>query len=375
MKSAARTYYRKELSEITLAEAALLAGLPQAPSRYSSRYSPTQHLPRAQRRQRYVLNQMVRAEFITVEQAQEAEKEELTIFPASSRNIFHAPYYASEVRRVFAEQFRDYNLDLDGLEVYTAVDINASRMAERALSRGLREIDKRQGWRGPIGHIEGADSAIFASQWAVNSTPESEAVYPALIKDISNQIATVDLGFHQGILDLSTAEWATRMLDSSEKISRVQLHNVLRAGDIIQVSLVFEKEAAETEGETENEVDSPEDTSLESHITGLVLDQTPRLQGAIVLIDPHSGNVAALQGGYNYQDSVFNRATQALRQPGSAFKPLLYLAAIDNYHYTPATIVYDEPRTFRAGPDHWAPRNFDKKFLGVEIFSTPTFSN
>jgi len=358
LKSAARTYYRKELSELTLAEAALLAGLPQAPSRYS----PTHHLPRAQRRQRYVLNQMVRANFITEEEAKAAEKEKLTIFAASARNIFHAPYYASEVRRVFAEQFRDYNIDLDGLEVHTAVDINASRMAEKALSRGLREVDKRQGWRGPIGHIEGAATGEFISRYNINlqTVPESETVYPALITELSNQTATVDLGFYQGTLDLAEAAWARRMLDASERITRVQLGAVLKAGDVIEVSVDLK--------EVDNQADQNSEEALEAmetlQVAGLILDQTPELQGAIVLMDPHSGNVVAVQGGFSYQQSVFNRGTQALRQPGSAFKPLIYLAAIDNYHYTPATIVYDEPRTFRAGRDHWAPRNFDKKFLG-----------
>jgi len=362
IKSAARTYYRKELSELTLAEGALLAGLPQAPSRYS----PTHHLPRAQRRQRYVLNQMVRAEFITEQEAKEAAQEKLQIYSASARNIFHAPYYASEVRRVFADKFRNLDIDVDGLEIHTAVDITASRMAERALGRGLREVDKRKGWRGPIGHIEEADSSAFVSGFFINTeaVPEPDTVYPALVTEIANQTVKVDLGFFKGELDLAEAAWARRMLDSDGKVTRGQLNSVLRAGDVIEVSLELSKEVADLSPESDKEENSEPAEVEEIQVVKVILDQTPELQGAIVLLDPHSGDVVALQGGYSYQQSVFNRATQALRQPGSAFKPLIYLAAIDNYHYTPATIVYDEPRTFRAGRDHWAPRNFDKKFLG-----------
>jgi penicillin-binding protein 1A len=347
IKSASRTYFRKELDELSLAEAAILAGLPQAPSRYS----PISHFQRAKRRQRYVLTQMVRAGFISEQEAREAAAQELKIFPASLQNFHHAPYYLAELRRVFVERFPQYELDIDGLTIHTAVDVEATSLAERALQRGLREVDKRQGWRGPIDHVKNANVEDFYERFP--SCPILEgAVYPAMIIAVLGRSVDIVCGKSNFTLDLSNASWAkVRISDEGRRVNREPWRDLVK-GDVIEVS--FTKKTSQTQSE---------------ELTP-ALDQTPELEGAIVLLDPHSGRVVSLIGGYNFRRSVFNRATQAMRQPGSAFKPLVYLAAIEAFQYSAATIVKDEPRTFRVGSDLWSPGNYDKQFQGPMTLRT-----
>lgn len=357
IKSAARVYFHKELDELTLGEAAMLAGLPKAPSRFS----PLKSLKRARKRQRYVLDQMVRANFVTSEAAEKAYEQELKVFPSVSSSVARAPYYVSEVRRIFESdpRWREYNIENDGLTIHTALDLNAYRMGRRAVQKGLKEVDKRRGWRGPLEYIPGSDPKVFAEHHKsaeVESLVPGE-VYPALVESVSraNGVARVNLGKVSGDVNLKSATWARRKIDADDRVTGVAPDRVVRAGDVIEVSV---DENASSEKNAKQK-----ETAL-GEVEGLILDQTPLLESALVLVDPHSGKVETIIGGYDYDRSEFNRATQGHRQPGSAFKPIVYLSAIDSNTYTPASIVYDEPRTFKVGDEYWTPANYDHNFLG-----------
>jgi len=350
VKAAARGYFHKELKDLTIAEAALLAGLPQAPSKYS----PISHFSKAKHRQRYVLSQMEKNGFITPEQSEESEKERMRLYPPDTKNIFKAPFYVAEVRRIFAEKWRDYNIDRDGLQIYTALDVNADQMATSAVRKGLREVDKRRGWRGPVASDASMDREGFIKAYSasISGSIEPSIVYPALVTSISRAsgLAQLDLGHYRGSVNLKEASWAKKKIESDDRVTWIKPEEIVRPGDVIEVSQTL---AASAGAE-----------SAPGEISGLVLDQTPDLESALVLIDPESGKVLTVVGGYSYQRSVFNRATQALRQPGSTFKPILYLTAVDAFKYTPATIVHDAPRTFRVGDEFWTPANYDKNYMG-----------
>jgi penicillin-binding protein 1A len=352
IKAAAKIYFHKELADLTIAEAAMLAGLPKAPSSYS----PLRNFERAKQRQRQVLSQMVEAGFITQSERQTAEQEQLAIYPASQQNIFASPYYVGEIRRVFAEKWKDLNLDADGLEIVTAVDPKADIFAAQALRAGLRDVDKRRGWRGPIENITEAQyKARFGGGEIVPDSP-----YPAYVKSVSRGGARVLVGTKEYQLDLQESGWAKKLLLQDDSTRFGSPSDVLKAGDLIEVSLRIPAAKAQGTGEQSNN-----QSGLK-----LYLDQTPQIEGAVVLLDPLSGEVRSMAGGYDYNQSQFNRVTQSLRQPGSAFKPVLYLAAVDKFKYTPSTIVQDVPRAFKVGDDVWAPANFDEKFLGAITLRT-----
>jgi penicillin-binding protein 1A len=352
IKAAARVYFQKKLDELTLAEAALLAGLPKAPSKFS----PLTNMPRAKKRQKYVLEQMVKAGFVTAEAAAAAEREKIRVYPASFNNISRAPYYVAESRRIFMERWKDLNIDADGVQIYTALDLEADRLLTDALRRGLRDVDKRRGWRGPVASFERADEARYLERFEVvfANGIAPETVYPALVVSVSRErkTARVRVGPAVAVIDLKEAAWAKKRLSKDDSVSWGNLEESIRVGDVVEVLQRSEpksKEATSTDPDT---------------VTNVFLDQTPDIEGAMALLNPHNGKVAAVVGGYSYGRSQFNRATQSLRQPGSTFKPVLYLAAVDGFKYTPSSIVHDTPRTFRVGDEYWTPANFDEKFMG-----------
>ncbi len=333
LKAAAKIYFHKSLSELTLAEAALLAGLPKGPSSYS----PLRHMEKAKRRQAQVLKQMEEAGFISALERKDALAQELHVFPASQKNIFASPYYVGEVRRIFAERWRDLDIDSEGLVIETAVDVTADSLAQKALQNGLRAVDKRRGWRGPK---ESLDRERYTAKYGALPAVPGE-VLPALVTHIRKHSVEVLVGTSLFTVAISKSPWAKKILKSDDSYSFGEPTAKLKVGDVIEISI-------EQSG---------------SDMTAR-LDQTPELEGALALLDPFSGKVLAMAGGYDYSKSQFNRVTQGLRQPGSSFKPVVYLTAIDKFKYTPATIVSDAPRVFRVGDDVWTPGNYDGKFMG-----------
>lgn len=283
---------------------------------------------------------MVQAGFISRKQADEAYAEDVKAYSASTATILAAPYFVSEVRRVFSEKFPGRDIDRDGYEIFTTVSLRAQQLATAALQEGIRVVDKREGWRGPVAHFDDEPAEAYKRYLSAHGVEsvEIDKPLPALVLGIEAGQVKLQVLDQVMSLTLSRGSWPNQ----PDKVLRA-----LHAGDVIEVSVAATKEAA-------TEVDWG----------SLTLAQTPELEGALVLLEPSSGKVRALVGGYSYQRSQFNRATQALRQPGSAFKPIVYLSAVDGFHYSPSTIVDDTPRVFRVGNDVWEPHNFERNFLG-----------
>ena len=223
--------------------------------------------------------------------------------------------------------------------IHTALDLKAQELARDSLQKNLVALDRRRGWRGVISGVDA--SAIQARQIDLEDLEFGDPIKAVIVNlDPQNKKLRVSLGEDiERVVDLRPAKWANRYRDQDDKVRSVRPEKMLRRGDVIEVSKVQGSDK-------------------------WVLDQSPEVEGAFVCLDPHTGQVLALIGGYSYNRSVFNRATQSLRQPGSAFKPIVYLAAVDGFGYTPATIVLDEPRTFKVGTTLWSPGNFDKDFKG-----------
>ncbi len=339
--AASRAYFKKEVQDLTIAEAAMLAGLPKAPSANS----PLSHFNLAQGRQFYVLDQMEKEGFITKKECEEAKEEKLKIYKSDLNKVFHAPFYVTEVRRIFQEKFPNYNVDLEGLRIHTALDVKANKFAKKALIKGLREVDKRRGWRGKKDTIEPASQKEYIKKYknVLEQDISVGDILPAMVQEIDSKggFISVLIGNKDFKIYSKDFVWATKETLPSGEIKYVNPMRDLKSGDIIEVSFI------------------KEDGTFKPK-----LDQTPDIEGAIVLLNPLTGEVVSLVGGLDYQTTQFNRVTQAKRQPGSVFKPIVYLTAIDAYNYTPSTIVYDSPRTFRVNDDFWVPNNFDGKFLG-----------
>jgi penicillin-binding protein 1A len=324
--AAAREYFGKDIAEVNLAEAAMLAGLPQAPSRYS----PYTHWPEAKTRQRYVLGRMYDVGFIDRETRDAALSEPISL--ARRKGSFQAaPHFVEHVRRVLEERYgRTVLYDL-GLRVHTTVDLHLQAAAEGVLRAGIDALSERLGaFRGGFRHMESEEREAYlrlqAHSFKGMDAPEPSFSYEALVTALRGDSGRVQVGPFSGDLVLPS--------DLNGKKPALQLH------DLIRVRLI--------------EGDGP---------LRFEYDPAPTIEGALVAIDPHNGFVRAMVGGYDFDRSHFNRVTQAKRQPGSAFKPLVYAAALDR-NFTPASVIVDEPISYDDNGRVWAPQNFEKKFFG-----------
>jgi penicillin-binding protein 1A len=357
IRAAAKVHFHKELDELSIAEAALLGGLPKKPSELTR----PRNFKMAMGRQRYVLRQMLEKGFISQEQFQEALDEEVRMFPQDEENLFASPYYGTHAIKVAEEIIQgvnpEYTLrDPGGFVVRTSIDVEADAFAQKSVQNGLKKIDKRQGWRGVLGNIR--DDSATPLQWDEVRAPEdlkSGVVYKALVTKVNSGKGgvTVKLGEVEAEVDLNAASWAKTFskLEPGNPEIRTWFGGspakAVSSGDIIEVSV----------------------SSLSKDESGevsfsLELDQTPAVQGAMVVMHSATGEVKSIVGGYDYKLSRFNRATQGDLQPGSSFKPLIYLSAIEELKLTPSTLVPDEPISYETLDGIWAPQNFDKKFLG-----------
>lgn len=359
VKAAADNYFGKELSDLNLAEMAILAGLPQAPSRDS----PVIHPERAKQRQQYVLQQMEKNGIITREQREEALRTLVRVTGKRNYTEEMAPSFTEQVRRYLVEKYSNETLLNGGLKVFTTLHFRYQQAAQAALREGLRELDKRQGWRGPLNHLEGSKGEEFARQskelWGT-AKPVAEDRYEALVTDVRDEAQAIAVAFgpHLGILPFPLAAWALKPNTPSKKVVPSAL---LKKGDLLLVRLAAEAE-----------LDKASLRKLAKTFPGhyvVALEQEPQVQGALVSLDPRSGEIRAMVGGYDFRTSQFNRAMQARRQPGSAFKPIIFSAALD-HGYTAASMIIDSPVVFddSVKGEKWKPKNYGGKFEGEIIF-------
>lgn len=336
VEAAARTYFDKHVWQLDLAESALLAGLPKAPSRFS----PHQNIPMARNRQRYVLQRMAEVGAITPEEAQAAYNQPLNIVEPRRWRMRDLGYFTEEVRRQVEVRFGREGLYRGGLQIHTTLDVRAQDIAERALDQGLRQLDKRhRRYRGVHLNISPEDRSAALEVLARNNGELVEGkIVGALVVEYDPQkkICRLDLGGTEALLPASGWEWT--------RLSEKRAARMFRAGDVVRVRL--DKLTADKKWLT-------------------FLEQDPAVEGAFMAMDPRTGRVLCLVGGRDFASSQFNRATQAVRQPGSAFKPVIYAAALDK-GYTEISILMDTPLVIndRSLRGLWRPANYDRKFWG-----------
>lgn len=346
--AATQTYFDKHVSQLTLPESAFLAGLPKAPNTYS----PYRNPELAKARKELVLLRMVESNFLTDEEAQVAKNTPVTFRQQSLEPI--ASYFLEEVRQHLVERYGETLVYKGGLQVHTTLNIPMQKLAEHAVQTGLRELDKRQGWRGPLAHIQITKDFTPPEDFPELHTPHAALVnnvYRALVTKVTKKDVQLLIGnTFKGTISMEDMVWARRRLTKPNDVSSVTVKDsatplqLLKVGDIIEVA--------------------PKNGDLESGV--FLLEQTPVVEGALTAIDPRTGAILAMVGGYDYNRSQFNRAVIARRQPGSAFKPLIYAAALQQ-GLTPATLILDAPVVYEDEDlDRvWKPENYEKRFYGT----------
>lgn len=338
VEAAAHLYFDKPARDLTLGEAALIAGLFQGNVRQSPYVNPDAAL----RRRNYVLERMAQEGFVGRAEADEAKAAPVVARGDPAQNSSSAPYFLEEVRKQIEARQGAKALYENGLTVRTTLDPALQVAANQALDRGLRRVDKRRGYRKPVRNIvqEGHNPATFAlDRW--QRPMKTADMVPAIVTAIepkqgARSGATLRIGALNASLAPADFQWTRRS----------HAADLLRVGDVIEVEIT----ATPADGKT----------------VTVRLEQTPILQGAIVALDNRTGHILAMAGGQSFARSKFNRATQAYRQLGSTFKPMLFAAAIDR-GLTPATLLTDAPASFNVGPNQppYAPRNYDGKYEGT----------
>ena len=351
--AAALNYFNKPLDELTLDEAAFLAGLPKAPNNYNPRHRPAA----ARARRDYVVGRMLEDGRITEAEAARARSGPVVLREVEPIEIARAEYFVEEVRRRLARKFGASQLYGGGLSVRTTLDPRLQSIADRALREGLVAYDRRHGWRGPL--ARGDASLPLAPQLAAVALEGLPARWtPAIVVRTGETAAAIRLATGEsGRIPLARLEWARPRLEGQMLGARVRSpSDVLAPGDIVLVERAPPEKTGRQAASAGSDPREP---------AGFDLRQRPDVDGALVALDPHTGRVLALSGGFSFAASEFNRAIQAKRQPGSAFKPFVYLAALDN-GFTPSSTILDAPFVIDQGPGlgKWKPSNYSKRFYG-----------
>ena len=359
----ALVYFNKSVDELTVAEAAFLAGTVKGPSNYD----PARHYDAAKVRRDYVIDGMAKIGAISEAEARAAEAEPIVLRKRDETQVFSAPYFTEEVRRELIQHFGEDKVYKSGLSVRTSLNPILQSYADKALRDGLVTYDRRHGWRGPVTHIEiTAEGKTWQQALAAVPMPGGAAPWKlALVRAVKPEAA--DIGFADGstgILAMKEMEWARPTTeDQHVGATPKTADQVVKRGDVVLVEAVAEapaaaKPAPKAKGaKVAAEPVAPPSAPGPTH---WALRQIPNVSGAMVALDPHTGRVLAMDGGWSYESSQFNRATQAYRQIGSTFKPFAYLAALDN-GMTPSTLILDDPIELEQGPGlpMWRPHNFE----------------
>jgi penicillin-binding protein 1A len=331
VQAASRLYFGKAAKDLTLEEAALIAGILQG----NVRQSPYVNMEAALRRRNYALSRMADVGFISAAEADAARAKPIVLRGEPSTPASPAPYFLEEVRKELEARYGAKQLYENGLSIQTALDLTLQEAANRALNEGLRRIDKRHGFRTPRRNVVAEGHAVDTFKQTRWDRPMRDGdIVSAVVR--TADVAAIDAraGALKVTIDKKGFGWTSK--------TGVQL---VKPGDLIEVRLASVDATAHTASGT--------------------LEQPPLVEGAVLAIDNRTGQVKAMVGGYSFERSKFNRATQALRQVGSSFKPIVYTAAIDR-GFTPASLILDAPVSFSAGANQplYSPQNYDHKFEG-----------
>ncbi len=331
VEAASRLYFGKPARDLELEEAALIAGILQSPSRLSPLVNPE----RARARRNYALDRMADEGYITHEEAETASQRPVRLAPRVRRANSIAPYFIEEVRQYLEAEYGAQRLYEDGLVVHTTLDVRLQRAANRAVEEGLRRHDKRHGFRPVARNVlaeGGALDEFEHDQWRLMM--EAGDIVPAVVTAVDGGVIGVRFGAYRAQIGPDGFAWTRRSPS-----------RLVKMGDLIAVRIT--------------QLDRERGTAVAT------LEQEPEAEASLIAIDNRSGQVLAMVGGYSFDRSKFNRATQAYRQLGSLFKGVLFAAAIDQ-GYTTTSIIQDEPASYDVGPnqDLYAPTNYDEKYEG-----------
>ncbi len=346
--AASLNYFNKSLNELTISEAAFLAALPKAPNNYH----PIKNKKAAITRRNWVIKRLKQEKIITGEQALKSKSSELTTIGRKELKPVEAQYFLEDVRRELIEKYGEEKLYKGGLTVRTSLDPGLQKIADNVLKKGLINYDTRHGWRGPLANINIKDTNL-KRDLANISIPEAFPNWKAaVVVFIDNTGANIYFdNDNYGRINLKDLKWA-RQWRRNQYLGPPVKHpkDVLDIGDIIYVE----------------EKNAKQDFIEYGELSLYSLKQFPDINGALIALDPHTGRIFAISGGISFNKSEFNRATQAFRQPGSAFKPFVYLTALEK-GLAPNTKILDAPFVIDQGADlgKWSPTNYTNKFYGL----------
>jgi len=327
--AASLEYFDKPVNELGYEETALLAALPKAPSKYN----PYKSMSIAEKRRNFVLNNLFENSYISKKEYQDLKKKKIKTKKRKIKLLEEANFYSEEVRRIINNTYGYDTLYKGGLSIRTPLSSNYQKQALAALREGLEEYDKRHGWRGPITNINSVNWIKEVKEFVPDKSLNWKLAKVININKLSLKIETdsEEIGF----IDFKNINWTRKK----------SFDDLVQLNDIIYVSKIKDNKWK--------------------------LKQLPKVNGAIVVMDPYTGRVLAMAGGFSFKLSEFNRATQAKRQPGSAFKPIVYAAALEN-GFTPSTLVLDAPFVMEQGEGlkTWKPENYGKKFYGPSTLRT-----
>ena len=350
VEAAARTYFGKSVQNLSLDEVAIIAGLPKSPNNYS----PYRNPKRARSRRNHVIRRMAQEGFIKSNEAKQAMKKPFTLGEVTNM-LNRAPYFVEYIRKQLMTMYGRNKVYKSGLKVYTTLNIEKQILAQEATKKNLLIADKRYGYRGPLGTMDISLPEIVLQESLSEINNFTEGIHPktgtnikGLVKSVNKEYLTVLTGQGEGIIELKDMDWAR---EPNIKVDGrwARIHRVDKnfyPGDKILVKVLGIYESGS--------------------LWSLSLEQEPEVESALISLEPHTGHIKALIGGYDFSKSQFNRAIQAVRQPGSVFKPIVYATAISK-GFSPASIIIDSPIIFKEKDhdfDKWKPVNFEKKFYG-----------
>ena len=346
--AAALNYFGKSLDELSLEEVAYLAALPKGPNNYN----PSRHYDAAIARRNWVLDRMAEEGYVTVDDAEAAKLKPLVTIQRRGEFVDDAEYFSEEVRRQVKNKFGEDALYEGGLLIRTTLNPKLQKIASKAFREEIKNYDRRHGWRGPLANIP--LDADYKKSLAEVELPagKDDSLSKAVVLSVSVDKAEIETADgDRGVIPLYVLSWARKNL-KNQGIGNApqQVSDVLAKGDVVLVEKISPATVASK--------NLPENSYN--------LRQVPNVEGGLIALDPHTGKVLAMVGGYSFRKSQFNRATQAFRQTGSAFKPVVYLAALDN-GYSPTDLILDAPFVLDQGPGKpkWKPVNYSKRFYGL----------